>query len=183
LKIKKQIEYQYSIPVFIGSSLILLLLACGLFFTTYILIKGDFHIMMIVFIWLLYGLLFLDTIPKAIKKGRDILTNTPALILTNEKLIDNTNNLRIQWTEIKAINEFLRPRFGTYIAFSLKNPGDYLKKEKGLYNRTIMRLNGKYWNGSYAINPGGIKCKKKELLKSLQNYRGNENNYIKDKSI
>lgn len=129
LKIKKRIEYQYSIPVFIGTSLGLLLLICILIFSTYILLQGDFYILIIAFIWLLYVLLFIDLIPKTIRIGRNILINTPALLLTNEMLIDNTNNQQIPWNEINAINEFLRPRMGTYIAVSLKNPNDYLKKE------------------------------------------------------
>ena len=65
-------EYKHSLPVFIGMTLLVFVLASILIFFSYILIIKDFNIIIIVFIWLLYGLLFRDVIPQIIRTGRNI---------------------------------------------------------------------------------------------------------------
>ena len=167
---QNNIVYNYSSPIFIGSILVVFVLTIILTFVSYILIIKDFYVIIIVFIWLLYGLLFRDIVPKIIRTGRNILSNTPALILTEEMLIDNINRKQLKWNEIKGIEEYYDVRTGRYIAISVKNPHKYLNKEKSFFDRTIMRFNEKYWNGVFAIRPQQIKCKKQELLKTLKTY-------------
>lgn len=167
---KERLEYQFSLPIyFLGLSLIMFLTLI-LCFATYIFIIKDFYIAIVIFIWLLYGLIFRDSIPKIIRIGRNILMKRPALILSNHELIDNINAQKFDWTEIEEICEYDDTRSGSYIAIKVKNPNKYLSNEKSYYNRMIMQYNQKYWNGIVAIRPREIKCNKKELLKNLKLY-------------
>jgi hypothetical protein len=102
--------------------------------------------------------------------------NRPGLIITNEKLIDNINNQQLEWKEIAEIEEYFDVRTGSYIAIKVRNPEKYLTKKKSYYDRIIMQLNQKYWNGMFAIQPKVLKCEKKELLENLKSYIDRDKN-------
>ena len=164
----KKRNYYYSIPIFISSVLLLLILAIVFSGASYFLILTEMNIFIIIFIWLLYGLLFRDSIPRIIKMGNCVIKNQPALILEPNKLIDNINSNIIPWTEIENIEDFNNPRSGSYIAIKVKNPTSYIDKKKSLYDRIIMRANSRYFNGIFSIKPQMLKCKKSELLYTLK---------------
>lgn len=165
-----KLRYYFSIPIFIGMTLVLLVLLTIWLFVSYVLILKEFNLLIIIFIWSLYGLLFRDAIPKIFKMGKNIFTRTPALIFTHDKLIDNINSKQFLWNEIENIDEYYDIRTGSYIAICVKNPNDFLLVERSFYERSIMRLNSKYWNGMFAIRPKMLKCKKQELLNNLQSH-------------
>ena len=50
----------------------------------------------------------------------------------------------------------------------MKNPTDYVDKEKRMFDRIVMRANAKYFNGLFSIRPQMLKCKKIELLDTLK---------------
>jgi hypothetical protein len=170
MNVHKRIEYQHSLPIFIVKTLAMLVLASIFIFCSYILIIKGFYVIIIAFIWLLFGLLFRDAIPKIIRTGRNILNGTPALILTEEMLVDNINCKQLNWNEIQTIDEYYDVRTGSYIAISVKSPTDHMNSEKSFFDRTIMRFNEKYFNGIFALRPIEIRCKKNELLQSLKSF-------------
>lgn len=167
-KLMKKTNFYYSIPIYIGSVTLILFLAVVFIGVSYFLILKNSNIFLIIFIWLLYGLLFRDSIPKLIKISNSIFKNQPALILQNDKLIDNINGRLIPWTDIENIDEFYDTRTGGYIAIKVKNPTDYVDNEKRMFDKIIMRANTKYFNGLFSIRPQMLKCKKIELLDTLK---------------
>ena len=170
MKKEKQIKYYYSTPIFILSLLLILVFALILLGVSYILIIKDFYLIIIIFIWLLYGLIFRDVIPRLIQTGKILFKQSPALILTENKLVDNINMQQFLWTDIENIDQYYDVRTGSYIAIKLKNPSDYLIKEKSTFNKLIMYFNKEYFNGIFAIRPQTIRCDKKELLKNLKSF-------------
>ena len=173
---KDRIEYQFSLPIYLLGLSLILILGFILSITTYILNIKDFYIAIIVFIWLLYGLIFRDAIPRIIRTGNNILVNRPALVLTNQKLIDNINNQQLEWKDILEIEEYHDTQTGSYIAIKVKNPEQFITKKKSYFDRLIMKFNQKYWNGIFAIRPMQVKCKKQELLENLKSYINKDKN-------
>ena len=173
-----KIEYQHSLFFFIGAALTIIILTGILVIASYILITQEFYLIIIGFIWLLYGLLFRDAIPKILRTGKNIFSKTPALILTQDFLIDNINGKQFKWEEINSIGDYYDARTGSYIAISVKNHSEYLKNEKSFYDRTIMKLNEKYWNGMFAIRPRELKCNRNELIKNLKSFLEMKNNSL-----
>jgi len=167
---KNRIEYQFSIPIFLLGLSLILVLSSILALVTYVLIVKDFYIAIVIFVWLLYGLIFRDAILKIIRTGTNIVKNRPALILTKQKLIDNINNQQFNWTEIDEIEEYYNRRSGSYIAIKVNNPDKYMLQEKKYFDRMVMKLNHKYWNGAFAIRPREVRGDKREILENLKTH-------------
>lgn len=165
-----KIQYQHSLLFFILGALAMITFTGILIIFSYILIVQEFYSLIIAFIWLLYGLLFKDTLPQIIRTGKNIFTKTPALILTREFLIDNINRQQFKWEEINSVKQFNDARTGRYISIDVKNSSEYLKNEKNFFDRTVMKLNEKYWKGMFTIRPRALKCNSKELLENLQTF-------------
>lgn len=120
------------------------------------------------FIFLLLSGMF----TKFYKRCRLFLTNTPALILTHNELIDNINLQKFRWTDIKDISSAsiqMKTRIN-YIAISLVDPEKYISIIISPYTRFMARLNEKYFGGAFSIQPNIVKCDNSELLASLINY-------------
>ena len=166
----KNIEYKYSIVFFVIGLLFIFLLSTIFCLASYILIIKDFYSAIIIFIWLLYGLLFRDLIPKLIRTGNNLLKNKSALVLTENYLIDNINNKTLKWSDIEKIEQYYDVRSGDYIAIKVSDPDKYLSQEKSDFNRIIMKLNNRFWNGTFAIRPRELKCSKNELLTNLKTF-------------
>lgn len=167
---KATTEYKHSTFFFIVRTLLLLFLAFIFIFISYLLIIQNANFFLIAFIWLLYGLVFSESVPKNIRAGIHLFKNIPALLLTEDMLIDNLNMKKIKWAEISDIGEFYDVRSGSYIAIKVKNPEVFLKEEKSFYNRVMMKLSNKYWHGSFAVFQKEIKGKNQDLLQDLKKY-------------
>ncbi len=120
-------------------------------------------------------ILFISLFPDFYKRLKMFLNNTPALILTNDELIDNINSQKFKWGDIKNIStSSLKINHGiSYMAISLVNPEKYITVIRNPCKRLIAILNEKYFNGAFSIQPNIIKCNKIELFDNLSNYRNN----------
>ena len=92
-------EYYFSKSIIILSvaltlTLLLILILAGWFFFTNDMKLGTL-------VCLLIFLLFTPSVARLFRRIRFLLTDTPALILTQDQLIDNVNCQRFSWTDIK----------------------------------------------------------------------------------
>lgn len=163
-------EYYFSKVALILASVLLLAIMLFFIFMTCLLYSADLKVTML--ICLLIFLLFLTTFPNFYKRFNFFLTNTPALILTKDELIDNINLQNFKWTDIKNISStsIKMKTSVNYIAISLIEPDKYIDKIVSPFKRLIARINEKYFGGAFSIQPNIIKCDNAELLKSLTKY-------------
>lgn len=110
-----------------------------------------------------------EAIPKLIKYTKHFFKNEPALILMEKQLIDNVNNKVYSWSDIKKIKYQLNYP-ANHISIEVKSPSKFIKSELNSYDRLIMKLNTKYFNGTFSLKPALIKCKKNELIEKLNLY-------------
>ena len=165
-----QKEYYFSKIAIILGSILLFIITALFVFVIYIFYKADFRIPTIIFFCTF--LLFLTTLPKFYQRVNFFLTDTPALILTKDELIDNINLQRFNWGDIKSVSAAsikMKTRVN-YIAISFIDADKYINKIKSPYKRYIAKLNGKYFKGTFSIQPNIIKCDNAELLSSLTKY-------------
>jgi hypothetical protein len=113
-----------------------------------------------------------EGLPKLIKFTKHFFKNEPALILAETQLVDNVNNKIYKWSEIKRIKYQLNYP-ANHISIAVKTPSKFLKSELNSYDRFIMKLNTKYFNGTFSLKPTLIKCKKEELVENLNLYLKN----------
>jgi hypothetical protein len=121
------------------------------------------------FLLLFVLLISYEGLPKLLRFTKFYLQNKPAIILSKDQLIDNVNNQIFDWVEIKKIQYNLSYQ-ANHISIEVKNPSKFIKKELNAYNRLIMKLNSKYFNGTFSLKPSLIRCKKEELIKSLNEF-------------
>ena len=161
----KEIQYKFS-PFAIIVSLIVFLF---LFTILGIIIVSLFSVKAYLAVFFLGFLLFIisnEAIPNLFRFSKHLIKGEPALILTEKELIDNVNNMTYSWTEIKKIKyHFNYP--ANHISIEVKSPSFFLKKETNSYKRLIMKLNAKYFNGTFSLKPMLISCKKSELEENL----------------
>jgi hypothetical protein len=129
------------------------------------------------FLLLFVLLISYEGLPKLLRFTKFYLQNKPAIILSKDQLIDNVNNQIFDWVEIKKIQYNLSYQ-ANHISIEVKNPSKFIKKELNAYNRLIMKLNSKYFNGTFSLKPALIRCKKELLIKSLNEFlkKSSENN-------
>jgi hypothetical protein len=94
--------------------------------------------------------------------------NKPALILTNENLIDNINQQVYRWPDIFDIT------LHSYSKIIWINIGDgyktnYLNRRTGL-KRWLLKLHLDLTHGAFWINPKAIEIDKNELMDKLRKY-------------
>jgi hypothetical protein len=163
-------EYYFSKNAIILASFFLLVILFFFAFVTYIFYSADLKIAM--FICFFIFLLFLTTFPGFFQRIKFFLADIPALILTNDELIDNINLQIFKWADIKNISSDsikIKTRV-SHIAISLIDSDKYIDSIGNPFKRLIARLNHKYFGGAFSIQPNIIKCENAELLETLTNY-------------
>jgi len=166
-----QTEYYFSgLAIILISTLLTIITGTFIYFICLLFIAGLY---IVVIICLLSLYLFLPVFFKSFKYTLSFIKGTPALILTNEELVDNINNQVYKWADIKTISQAsaeMANGANGYIAISLAEPDGFINACKNPYKRFILRLNEKYFKGAFSIQPNIIKCKKGELLNTLVAY-------------
>ena len=97
------------------------------------------------------------------------IISKPALILLDDRLVDNVNNLIIYWDEIEHIRFVNKSKFGGQIAVKPKDLTMLLGRVEIPYKKIIFRINQKYFNGAVSISPNLLKCKRDNLYHELVN--------------
>jgi hypothetical protein len=168
-------EYYFSKTAIVLTSILLIVISSLFLFIAYFLYNADLKIAMFVCLFIL--LLFSSTFPTFYTRLSFFLRNTPALILTEDELIDNVNFQTFRWTDIKKVSAasvIVKTRVN-YVALSLIEPGKYIKRVRSPYKRLIARLNEKYFGGAFSIPPNIIKCDNVMLLDNLKAYQNEAN--------
>jgi hypothetical protein len=169
---KTNIEYYFSKTSIIITSFLLFIIVTAFVFTTYILYLADLKIGIIICIFIFF--LFLATFSDFSNRLKLFKEKIPALILTEDELIDNINFQKFRWIDIKTISSssvYIKSANVKYIAISLIDSDKYINNISSPYKRLIARLNQKYFRGAFSIQPNIIKCKSAELLTALLEFQ------------
>jgi hypothetical protein len=100
---------------------------------------------------------------------RKLPDNKPGLIIDDNGLIDNSSGVstgQILWADIEDISviEIHRQRL---IMIHVKNPQDYIDKQKSGFKRRIMTMNFKMYGTPLSITSNALKIPFDELLSAL----------------
>jgi hypothetical protein len=180
----KQIEIQLSKSkltlMFLGA---IIFVGIGFWFVTYPPeIKNSFFWNSIkLFIVGYTSILFFGTVGFFIfKKLRD---RSPGLIISDQGIVDNSSGISagfIPWTDILEINE-TKVINQTFINLIVKNPQDYIDRQKSVFRRKAMQLNYNSYGTVIGISANGLKSNYSELKAMLENkfeeFKQNKLNY------
>lgn len=123
------------------------------------------------FFFALLLLAWLDTY-KFLRKYQQ---GVPALALTPEGLIDNTNNITFAWKDIEAFKDSSvnmgKGARKTSIAICLYNDTTYVSLVQGLKGRLIAQLNSRFFGGAFSIETNAIKENRLDVLQSLNEFK------------
>ncbi len=102
--------------------------------------------------------------------GKKLTDKTPGLIINKIGLTDNSGGLSvgmIPWNDIKAITieTAANQRF---LMIKVKNPDEYIEKQKGLVKKKAMQMNNNYYGSPISISANGLKCNFDELYKTIK---------------
>lgn len=161
-------EYYFSKPVIILSVVLILALVLILILAGWFLFTNDMKLGTLVCLIVL--LLFIPIVAQLFRRIKFLMTNTPALILTHEQLIDNINYQRFSWTDIKdfsAQSVKLKTRV-SFIAINLIDPDKYIQQIRRPFGKLIARINDRYFGGAFSIQPNIVRYDNKKLLDDLQ---------------
>lgn len=94
---------------------------------------------------------------------------SPGLIITEQGIYDNSSGVsagQILWTDIQniAVLKIHRQRL---IMLQVKNPQDYIDKQKSGFKRKMMTMNHKMYGTPLSITSNGLKISFDELFSTL----------------
>jgi len=101
---------------------------------------------------------------------RKLPDNKPGLIIDQTGLTDNSSGVtagEILWSDIQGISvmEIHRQKL---IMFHVKNPQDYIDKQKSSFKRKMMQMNYKMYGTPLGITSNGLRISFDELLSTLK---------------
>jgi hypothetical protein len=111
---------------------------------------------------LFFGLCFFFIIKK-------IGDNSPGLVISDEGILDNSSGVsagQIKWTEIEKIS-VIKIQRQKLIMIQLKNPQDYIERQRSGFKRKMMKINYKMYGTPLSITSNGLKISFNELLSTL----------------
>ncbi|MGZ4035423.1 MAG: STM3941 family protein, partial [Bacteroidia bacterium] len=97
--------------------------------------------------------------------------NLPGLIVSDEGIFDNASGISagfIPWTDILAMTETTVVN-SSFINVIVKNPQDYIDKQKSAFKRKMMKLNYKSYGSVITIQANGLNCTYPKLKALLEN--------------
>ncbi|MDP1818130.1 MAG: STM3941 family protein [Leadbetterella sp.] len=139
-------------------------------------IKFSYFMPLFLFLFILTALLLIETISKSYRFSRIYFAKIPALILTQDKLIDNLNNQIYNWNDIEKISIATIPfeRRVNFISISLIDPYKFINKINNPFKRLNSKINQRYFKGAFSIQPNLIKCENNKLFEDLTEYFNRE---------
>lgn len=110
---------------------------------------------------------------------RKLPDNKPGLVIDDTGLTDNSGGLsggHIPWTDIKNIS-VLEMHKQKLIMLEVKNPEDYISRQRSLLKRKGMQLNHKMYGTPLSISANGLKISFDDLMQLLmERYKGKGTN-------
>ena len=99
------------------------------------------------------------------------LSKSFSLIIYEDRIIDNTTGFKPNVIYFKDILEFskLEIKGKMFIMVKVENPQEYIKKEKNILDKLIMKLNFKFYGSPFMINKTIVKYNFNDLFSLLNN--------------
>ena len=129
----------------------------------------------VVFVVGLSSILFFGLIGFFIFKK--LFDNSPGLIISAEGVFDNSSSISagfIPWTDIVEIKE-TKVFNQTFINLVVKNPQDYIDRQKSAFKRKSIQINYKSYGTVIGISANGLNIKFNELKALLDQRFANFN--------
>jgi hypothetical protein len=111
---------------------------------------------------LFFGLAGFFTLKKMENKS-------PGLVISDEGVFDNTTAVNaglIPWTDVLEIKE-TKVANQTFINLVVKNPQEYIDKQKSAFKRKLMQMNYDTYGTVIGISVNGLNCDYRELKATL----------------
>jgi hypothetical protein len=106
-----------------------------------------------------------------------MFTKKPAIVITNDGIQDNSSVLAVgflPWSAIASIaaTEIQVSAFSkqTFISISVKNPDEFLQKQRNPFARKIMQLNSNHYQSLISISCNGVQNSFEEVYQSITSY-------------
>ena len=96
---------------------------------------------------------------------RKLPGNKPGLIVDESGIIDNSGAVSaglILWTDINSLS-VITVQKQKFILLHVKNPMDYIGRQRGAFKRKMMKLNFKMYGSPLTISANGLKITFNEL--------------------
>ena len=94
---------------------------------------------------------------------------SPGLVISEEGVFDNASAVSagyIPWTDVLEIRETMVVN-QTFINLIVKNPQDYIDRQKSAFKRKLMQINYNSYGTVIGISANGLKCEYHELKANL----------------
>lgn len=94
---------------------------------------------------------------------------SPGLVISDEGVFDNTSAVSaglVPWTDVLEIRE-TKVANQTFINLVVKNPQEYIDKQKSAFKRKLMQINYETYGTVIGISANGLKCDYRELKATL----------------
>lgn len=101
----------------------------------------------------------------AVYAFRKLLDNKPGLIIDETGLTDNSGGVsagHILWTDISDLS-VISIQKQQFILLRVRNPQDYIDRQKGTFRKKMMQLNFKLYGSPLTITANGLKMTFAEL--------------------
>ena len=95
-----------------------------------------------------------------------LITNRPAIHLTNDQFIDNTTGKKLFWTDITNIETYLF-QGRTFLAISVTDNSIIYRQTLNPFQNLMLRLNSLMTKKSLMTNFSFLKGKNEEIFKSI----------------
>jgi hypothetical protein len=99
-----------------------------------------------------------------------VIDNTPGLIISGDGITDNASGVPagfIPWSDIIAVKETVVAN-QRFINLVVKNPQDYIARQKSAFKRKIMQKNHDLFGTGIGITANTLKINYKDLKKILE---------------
>ena len=162
-------EYHFSLRNVLSFSLFIVFSIAAFAFLVFSTIKVSIILAVLQILLATWVLMFI--LPQHVRFTYYLLIKRPALILSQDSLLDNINGHQYKWSDIKGItyrkNEGIRT-FGGFIAIDIKESENAISGSRYAIERLRMKLlNNKQ---CLAIPYKMIDCTKEDFLSTLNNY-------------
>ncbi len=120
-----------------------------------------------VFIVGLVSILFFGVVGFSI--SRKLFDKSVGLIISGEGIDDNSSGVSVgfvPWTDVIEIKD-TKVANQNIISLIVKNPQDYIDRQKNFMKKKSMQMNYKYYDTVIGISTNGLKCNYKELKTML----------------
>lgn len=114
------------------------------------------------------GIAFFGSISYVI--FQKIMDKAPGLSITDEGIFDNSGALSvgfIPWADVIGIQE-ARVYNQIFVNVVVKNPEEYIAKQKNSLKRSMMRINQKSYGSAISISANGLKSSSMEIKHLLE---------------